>query len=210
MIGTLYIIKNTINDKVYIGKTFSTLEKRWREHKSDSKKERCASRHLYKAFNSLGIKNFYIEELGRYEEKELNNKEIQTIKDFDSYKNGYNMTLGGDGKTYFPYNDEEVIEKYKELKTISGVAEYFKCDVFTVRTRLVNSGVKLKSSTEQHQKFIYIPEIKRCIGNIKQTSEWLYTRNLCASLTAAQTRIGGVLNNHPSRKTYLGLTFLEV
>lgn len=32
MNGFIYIIKNTINSKVYIGQTRTSVEQRWREH----------------------------------------------------------------------------------------------------------------------------------------------------------------------------------
>ena len=36
----IYKITNDINDKVYIGKTLSSVEKRWKEHLKDSKNRR--------------------------------------------------------------------------------------------------------------------------------------------------------------------------
>jgi predicted GIY-YIG superfamily endonuclease len=36
MNGFIYKITNSINDKVYIGKTLSTIDKRFAEHKKDS------------------------------------------------------------------------------------------------------------------------------------------------------------------------------
>lgn len=56
----IYIIKNIVNDKVYIGQTFRNLNKRWNEHLSD--KKGCC-RKLFNAFNKYGRNNFYIEEL---------------------------------------------------------------------------------------------------------------------------------------------------
>ena len=36
MNGFIYKITNNINDKIYIGKTLSSIEKRFSEHKHDS------------------------------------------------------------------------------------------------------------------------------------------------------------------------------
>lgn len=58
MIGSIYIIKNTINKKVYIGKTYRTLDTRLVEHFSDSKKDEHNLRPLYKAFKKYGKENF--------------------------------------------------------------------------------------------------------------------------------------------------------
>ena len=58
--GFIYKIINNINDKVYIGKTDFSIEKRWAEHKKDSQKD-LKNRPLYRAMNKYGIENFSIE-----------------------------------------------------------------------------------------------------------------------------------------------------
>ena len=40
----IYLITNTINNKVYVGKTELSIGKRFQEHIHDSKKERCKNR----------------------------------------------------------------------------------------------------------------------------------------------------------------------
>lgn len=57
----IYKILNSINSKVYVGKTTLTLEQRFKEHKSDSKKELLSKRPLYNAMKKYGISAFYIE-----------------------------------------------------------------------------------------------------------------------------------------------------
>lgn len=74
---------------------------------------------------------------------DLEEREKYWIKEFDTYKNGYNATLGGDGKAYFEFSDEEVIKKYLELKTLNGTASFFNCDVETIRIRLKNNDVEI-------------------------------------------------------------------
>lgn len=46
----IYKITNDVNGKVYIGKTLFSVEKRWKEHFKDSKKERCKNRPLYRVW----------------------------------------------------------------------------------------------------------------------------------------------------------------
>ena len=59
MIGRIYIIKNTVNDKVYIGQTVNTIEYRFYCHKLCAKDN--AKTKLYKAMYDLGKENFYVE-----------------------------------------------------------------------------------------------------------------------------------------------------
>ena len=62
MNGYIYIIKNDINNKVYIGKTLlPTIEERFKEHLKESIRERSKNRPLYNAMNKYGIEHFYIE-----------------------------------------------------------------------------------------------------------------------------------------------------
>ena len=208
MNGRLYIIKNKENDKVYIGKTYRTLYQRWGEHLREYLKPRNERRDLYIAMQEIGVDKFYIEELGVYPQEILTEKEKEFIKKYNSFSNGYNCTLGGDGKLYFPYSDEEVIKKYKELKTVEKVAEYFKCDIHTIRTRLHNNNIKIKTGQEHRQKIVYIPELKRCIGNISDTARWLFTQNLTNTTNAELVRknLSRVISG--TRKSYLGLTFI--
>lgn len=98
MKGKIYIIKNTINNKVYIGQTIQSIERRFNKHKSDYNLKKYDTK-LTRAFNKYGIENFYIELLEEnIEESLLDEKEIFWIKKYDSYNNGYNSTLGGQHK----------------------------------------------------------------------------------------------------------------
>lgn len=95
MNGYIYIIRNKINSKVYIGQTTQRPKDRWKDHKSKSKYKNNV---LYKAIRKYGIDNFYmniIEDNVPYEK--LSEREIFWIEKYDSYKNGYNMTIGGEG-----------------------------------------------------------------------------------------------------------------
>ena len=116
----IYKIINNINQKIYIGKTSSTIEKRFKEHCNDSKKERYEKRPLYDAMNKYGIENFTVEKVEEVENDEIaSEREIYWINKLRTYIgfndcNGYNATLGGDSKRY--YNYEEIAKKYLELK----------------------------------------------------------------------------------------------
>lgn len=119
----IYKIENIKNGKVYIGKTISSIEKRWREHWQDATKDRCKERPLYRAFNKYGKLNFSIEVLEEVSYEVLNEREKYWIEYFGSFKKGYNATLGGDGR---PYLDYALIYNYwLEIKDISQTAKHF-------------------------------------------------------------------------------------
>ena len=96
MIG-IYKITNLINNKCYIGQSVN-IHKRWNAHKRipfDST-ERDYNNHLYRSIRKYGLNNFSFEVLEECLESELNEKERYYISKYDSYFNGYNLTLGGD------------------------------------------------------------------------------------------------------------------
>lgn len=148
MTGEIYKITNIINNKCYIGKTYKSTIKRFSEHKADSLRERNINRPLYRAFNKYGIYNFEIETLGTFKEGELEAKEIEYIEIYDTYKNGYNATLGGDGKSYLSLSEEEIIDKYNELGSLNKTATFFKCDLKSIKSRLEANNIKILTGKE--------------------------------------------------------------
>ena len=106
----IYLITNKINNKKYVGKTTTTIEKRWLEHIADSKKEKCEIRPLYRALRKYGIDNFFIKEIEKCDIKNLSKREQYWIQYYNTYENGYNATLGGDGKILLDYN--EIVRVY--------------------------------------------------------------------------------------------------
>jgi len=98
MIGIVYMIKNKLDGKVYIGQTRQTLNARMRSHRYHVKKG--THHHLYNAIRKYGWENFEYEHLIDCETiDELNNIEIEKIQKFKSNNRefGYNIDPGGNG-----------------------------------------------------------------------------------------------------------------
>lgn len=95
----IYKITNTVNNKIYVGKTTQTIEQRFKEHKKNVKADTKQSK-LYSAMKHYGVNNFIIEELDTATStEELNEKEKYWIKELNSRDSdiGYNISAGGDG-----------------------------------------------------------------------------------------------------------------
>lgn len=120
----VYVITNIINGKQYIGTTKFSLEKRFDEHRRDSKKDRCKNRPLYIDINKYGIDNFTIEELEECIDSDRFNKERYWIDKLDTCNNGYNLTYGGIGKQFYSYNNIAMLDIHTEdlLKTFSSAS----------------------------------------------------------------------------------------
>lgn len=88
-----------MNDKKYVGKTtYNNVNKRFREHLCDSRKDTEKNRPLYSAIRKHGEGSFSISVIEECTAEEAAEREVFWIKAHDTYRNGYNATLGGDGK----------------------------------------------------------------------------------------------------------------
>lgn len=93
--GRIYIIKNKINDKVYIGQTTVSIKLRFQNHLSAAR--RGLDYVIGKAIRKYGEENFYVELLEECLAEELNSREQYWISFFNSTnsKYGYNISTGG-------------------------------------------------------------------------------------------------------------------
>lgn len=92
--GIVYKITNLINNKVYIGQTTYSLEKRWLEHLYTNPTRKYL---LHKAMDKYGRENFKIEQIGIAESEnhlDLIEKDFIT-KENSMSPNGYNLESGG-------------------------------------------------------------------------------------------------------------------
>jgi group I intron endonuclease len=73
----VYLIRNDINKKIYIGQTSKNIATRFMQHTSSAKKQRNNCYKLENAINKYGKENFTIEEILRTEnEEDANQLEI--------------------------------------------------------------------------------------------------------------------------------------
>lgn len=93
--GTVYLIKNNINGKCYVGVTTQSLEQRRKEHIYRSNLNQ-RDHKLYMAMRKYGGEHFVIVPLcSVLNDDDLPLFEMGYIEVFDSFNNGYNMTCGG-------------------------------------------------------------------------------------------------------------------
>jgi hypothetical protein len=87
---------HTLNGKKYVGYTKKSIVERLNDHITET---RLGSvRHFHRAIQKYGANNIISEELCIVNSREeAQTKEKMFIKQFDTFKNGYNMTHGGDG-----------------------------------------------------------------------------------------------------------------
>ena len=96
MSSGIYGIHNLINDKWYVGQSVN-IRTRWNAHRSLLARNEKESIHLLRAWNKYGPDAFEWVILEKCSPEELDDREIFWIKQKDSYRNGYNRTVGGGG-----------------------------------------------------------------------------------------------------------------
>ena len=104
MTGFIYVLKNKINGKRYVGKTTQTVTRRIHQHFSDAfncqyKSYNGAFQNSIRKYGASAFELEHVFEFVNITDDELNEQEMSYIQQFNSHvrDNGYNMTYGGDG-----------------------------------------------------------------------------------------------------------------
>lgn len=150
MTGVIYKITNKINEKCYIGQTRQNVNDRWLTHKRASttninEYNMCIKR----AFRKYGIENFIFEIIEECDESLLNEREIYWISYYDSFRKGYNSTLGGGGRLGHLKLEEkvnDVIDLYLEGFSLRDLAREFNVDKGTIKSFLERKNIKLRET----------------------------------------------------------------
>lgn len=142
MTGYIYVITNDINGKQYVGQTTDTLKSRFSDHCKDSVLEKCQGRPLYLAMNKYGKEHFSIEKIEECAFEDLDKREQYWITQLDTYKHGYNATLGGEGTQV--YNYDLFIEDFNAGMNITQIAEKYQCATSTVSKGLKRAGLNTR------------------------------------------------------------------
>ncbi len=160
----IYKATNIVNGKVYIGKSKKSLNERRKVH------ERTVIRgnygyvsKFYRAMKKYGFKKFIwtIVKDNIQDEKTLSEKEKHYIQKFDSIKNGYNISVGGEGGDNFTNHPlkEEIRSKISRSNKGKKRSEEFK-----------------KHNRERQIGRVFSPETirkrSRALKGRKLTTEW--------------------------------------
>ena len=144
----IYKITNDINNKVYIGETAIGIEHRWHKHIQDLYKRNFK---LYLAMRKYGIEHFQIEQIEECDFDNRFEREKFWIATYDSYYNGYNSTLGGEGAIKYDY--DEVYQLWLEGKTPQELSELTGASDGTIQNILrANSVPSEKIHERAHSK----------------------------------------------------------
>lgn len=122
MHGHVYLIRNCLNGKVYVGQTTGTVSTRWVQHRSCARVIKDC-KHLHSAVAKYGSAAFTIETLASCADLDTLNKLehyfIKTVFQSTNRLIGYNIKGGGDSIGRCP---EETRKKISETKRRRGLS----------------------------------------------------------------------------------------
>lgn len=196
MFGIIYIITNSINNKVYIGQTIQTLENRWKAHCRNKCSSNEMNMRIKRAILKYGKQNFSITELERCKVTELDEREIYYIKLYNSYNEGYNSTLGGKSGTKKLKLDieqqHECIELYKLGFSLREVAKEFNVDKATIKHIIELSNIPLRVTRTyklSQEDRINILEDCKVLSRKEVMNKWNISKSYLSQLINSKRRI---------------------
>jgi group I intron endonuclease len=131
-------------DKSYIGLT-KGFKGRRSQHLRMLIHNKHFNIHLQRAFNKYGKDNFIIELIEECDKKDLSEKEKYYIKMYNSFKNGYNLTTGGEDCNLSEDVKKRISEKHKGKIVKPETRE---------KLRIINLGKKYsEESKKKHSDF---------------------------------------------------------
>lgn len=159
MNGFIYIIKNTVNSKVYIGQTRTSVEQRWREHLRHAQ---YGDQIINRAMKKYGVDKFYIETLEICNIKLLDYREMYYIDLYDSTNKskGYNVSIGGNTPRFKRkiLSISDLVDLYTNKKfTLEEIATKYEVSRYIISTELKNAGIIIRERHESSARFNKIP-----------------------------------------------------
>lgn len=155
MNGFIYVIRNTVNSKVYIGQTRVSVDIRWKEHLRHAK---YGDQVINRAMRKYGVDNFYIETLEICNLEVIDYREMYYIDLYDSTNKskGYNVSIGGNTPRFKRkiISISTLVDLYVNQRfSLEQIANKFEVSRYIIITELRNAGVKIRTRSESAKKF---------------------------------------------------------
>lgn len=203
----IYKATSATTNKVYIGQSSQTLQERINQHNSHAYGHQY-NYHFHNAIRKYGAEDFSYEiiedEIKTIEE--LNDRERYWIKYYDSYNNGYNSTLGGEGRHT---RDDELIKKlFEEGKTTEEI-----CEITNYNRATIYKSYKLSNLTQENLERKNQITRERCSYKVDQYSlegKFIQTwesATECGKHFGSQSLISSVCNQKENILSAYGFLF---
>lgn len=116
MSGWIYLMKNNVNGKLYVGQTIQKVTRRIKCHFWEALGGIYPGTKLNRAIVKYGPESFTYTILLKCSPEQLDEMEIHYIKEYNTFHEGYNMTTGGKGYSVGHVMDESTKEKIRQFQ----------------------------------------------------------------------------------------------
>lgn len=197
--GYIYCISNIHNDKKYIGQVVAWKGKdRLAEHYRQAHYEYYPVTKFRNALKKYPLKDFFAETIDcAYSKEELSKKEKYWIKKYDSFKNGYNSSLGGDGGCSGYKHTKEAKRKISENNRNRIISQSMKDKISKANSgRLINNKIKSKPIDMYDKQMNFL----KTFPSISEARRFLSMND--------DSSIRRILYNEESKTFCFGFTFM--
>jgi group I intron endonuclease len=149
MSGQIYLIRNIINGKGYVGQTKLTVVARYKKHLENAK--RGIDGALYRAMRKHGVENFSVIEIATCDRLLLDDLEKHYIKFFGTSTvsgHGYNMTDGGDSRRVPEGWRQKDESKAKNSASHKGMKRPPRSDEYRAKQAAAQKGKSIPDETK--------------------------------------------------------------
>lgn len=128
--GKIYVIRNCLDNEIYVGSTCMPLHKRWYNHKQTCKNLKYNGK-IYQHMRNLGVDNFYIELIEDYaceNKNQLNRREGEIMRSLNAT---LNMRIAGrTKKQHYQENKAKILEQQKQYneQNRAKIQEYYQAN----------------------------------------------------------------------------------
>lgn len=168
--GIIYKVTNLLNNKEYIGLTTTSIQKRWKMHKTASRKNRSNS-ILHEAIAKYGPESFSIVEIcSCLSKEELDIQEEYFINKFNTLvPNGYNLKTGGANGKHTEACKEKMSKIRQKMHQDPEFSEYISKNLFDYTNNLTDEERKLHG---QHSTEYWSKEENRADKALVEKTRW--------------------------------------
>lgn len=169
----IYMIKNNLNGKCYIGQSVK-LRSRLKDHMRNAKNGKL-DLPIYRAINKYGFHNFTVDILESFipdsnitnEEliKQLDQLEKKYIEEYNAYTEGYNCTKGGDFGVLGLKMTEEQKKKISDSSKKQAIKSYKPIYLYSIKEKSTIYAISITAAANI---------TKICRSNLVRTARGLY------------------------------------
>lgn len=168
MKGYIYCVTCLLTGKLYFGQTIRLIEKRWERHIQEA--HSGSNYKFHRAIRKYGEENFVVEEVLTVSaptkealKAKLDYVEIRLIKKFSTFRNGYNMTLGGEGQFGRIFSEESRRKMSESAK--KRCTDKFREEKSMLMNKLRENELFVKKQREASKIALLTPEVQKKLGD---------------------------------------------